>query len=314
MQRSPTTPKFIFACDESGSKGYADLDEKEPGEVGVFAGLLIRDCEQDQIAVALELAISPHRGIDGKLHITDLSPPSQAALRGSVYDVIQSQQIPCFWYAIHVAGFHASHKKIQAILGDAAAEANARPKRVKTGSPRENPDSLHGELFRGLYGQMVAYIEERSPGEVEIEVRTDRVDEPIASLFRMEAERLLDDAARTTKVKGFDTVDQKIVSAEMRFETHWPEEMRIVTKVTALNLKTVDDTDPIVVAADILANGLNHHFRSREGDARFGDLNRPAAIATHPLAKNLDTFCNWGGPDLVGDRMFRHPLAPPLPE
>jgi hypothetical protein len=36
------TPQFIvFACDESGAKGYADRDEWLPGEVGVFAGIMV---------------------------------------------------------------------------------------------------------------------------------------------------------------------------------------------------------------------------------------------------------------------------------
>jgi hypothetical protein len=31
----------ILACDESGAKGYADGDEQSPGEVGVFAGIMV---------------------------------------------------------------------------------------------------------------------------------------------------------------------------------------------------------------------------------------------------------------------------------
>jgi len=306
--------KFILACDESGAKGYADQDEQYAGEVGVFAGLLVPDPVLQKIEIALEAAIAPHRGIDGKLHITDLPAPSQAALRQGIYDVIRAEQLPCFWYAIHVAGFYAHHKRMQALLNDAAADASAHSARVKTGSPRENPGSLHGELFRGLYGHIVAYIEERSPGEVEIEVRTDRVDKPIAKLFRLEAERLLDDAPRRVVATGFDTVDKKIVKAEARFETNWPEELRFLTTVKALDLKTVNDADPIVLAADALANSLCHHFRNRSDAERYGDLNRPSAVAGHPLAQSLDTFWNWGGADLVGDRLFRHPLAPPPPE
>ena len=37
-----TTTKIVFACDESGAKGYADQTESFPGEVGVFAGILVR--------------------------------------------------------------------------------------------------------------------------------------------------------------------------------------------------------------------------------------------------------------------------------
>lgn len=303
--------KFILACDESGAKGYADQDEQYPGEVGVFAGLLVPEPVLQKTEIALEAAIVPHRSFGGKLHITGLPAPSQAALRQGIYDVIRAEQLPCFWYAIHVAGFRAHHETMQRLVTNVVSDARARSARVKTGSPRDAPASLHGELFRGLYGHIVAFIEERSPGEVDIEVRTDRVDRPIAKLFRLEAERLLDYTPRRAVTRGLDTVDKKVVQTEVRFETHWPDELRLSTTVKVLDLKTVSDADPIVVAADVLANSLCHHFRTRGETERYGDLNRPNAIASHPLARSLDTFLNWGGPD-VSDRLFRHPLAPPL--
>ena len=67
------------------------------------------------------------------------------------------------------------------------------------------------------------------------------------------------------------------------------------------------DNDPLTIAADVLVNSLCHLFHNREPTDLYGDLNRPAAIAAHPLHQNLDSFWNWGGPDLVGDRLYRHP-------
>ncbi|WP_457309518.1 hypothetical protein [Sphingomonas sp. UYAg733] len=304
--------KFILACDESGAKGYADQDEQYSGQVGVFAGLLVPESILAQTEAALEAAIAPHRGTDGKLHITDLLAPAQASLREGLYEAIRACRLPCFWYAIHVAGFHAHHNRMIGLLEDAADQARALGNLVKTGAPREKPDSLHVELFRALYGHMVAFIEERSPGEVEIEARTDPVDTPIAKSFRREADQLLDTAPRKTVASGFDPVANKVIKREMRFETYWPEELRITTRVKSLDLKIVSDADPIVVAADVLANSLYHHFRNRGPDQLYADLNRPIAVADHPLAKSLDAFCNWGGGDLVGDRMFRHPKAKPV--
>lgn len=46
--------KFILACDESGAKGYADQDEQFPGQIGVFAGLLVPDQILAQVEAALE--------------------------------------------------------------------------------------------------------------------------------------------------------------------------------------------------------------------------------------------------------------------
>lgn len=88
--------KFILACDESGAKGYADQDEQFPGQIGVFAGLLVPEEILVQAEAALEAAIAPHRGGDGKLHVTDLEVPAQADLCQRLFEVIRALHLPCF--------------------------------------------------------------------------------------------------------------------------------------------------------------------------------------------------------------------------
>lgn len=303
--------KFILACDESGAKGYADQDEQFPGQIGVFAGLLVPGDILAKAEAALEAAIAPHRGGDGKLHITDLEASAQADLRERLFEAIRALHLPCFWYAIHVAGYHAHHMMFTGMIAEAVKDAAALGGTIQGPTPRAQPASLHVELFRGLYSHIVAFIEERAPGDVTIEARTDRVDTPIAKSFRVEAERLLDRAPRTSTVTGYDRVEKKIVKRQVTFETHWPEALSISTNVTSLDLRTVSDEDPIVVAADVLANSLHYHFRQRGANEMYEDLNRPGAVQGHPLAYSLDTFRNWGDSD-ISDRLFRHPKAKPL--
>jgi hypothetical protein len=306
--------KVVLACDESGAKGYADQDEQFPGEVGVFAGLLVPEDILQQVETDLEAVLTPFRKDDAKLHITDLDPAQQEILRNGVYVVIEKLKIPCFWYAVHVAGFHDHHctlQKINTEAREAAKALNPNP-RIKTGSPSENPESLHAVLFEGLYSHIIAFIEERRPGQVTINVRTDRVDSSIAKCFRKRAEGLLSDTPRVQTIPGYDTqTERPVIRATVTFEAVFPEEWKVKTTVTELTLTPVQKDDPLVVAADILANGLFYHFRNRGADKLYTDLNRVEAILDHPLAKSLDTFRNWGGPDLIGDRLFRHPKAPP---
>ncbi|GHC97311.1 hypothetical protein [Novosphingobium pokkalii] len=305
--------KIILACDESGAKGYADQDEQFPGQVGVFAGLFV---PEEMLSVAeprLEAAIAPYRGGDGKLHITDLQPSQQAGLRADLFAVILDLKLPCFWYAIHVAGFQGWHQTVEQLHANArtdTAASNPNP-RIKVGSPREKPESLHAILFTGLYAHIVAYIEERNPGPVDIVVRTDNVDAPIAKLFRQKAADLLDMDPRTSSATGFDTVTKTVVSAQMRFEAQIPPELRVATTVDSLAITPVGDEDPTVVAADVLANSLCHLFHNRPAERLYADLNRPSAVEDHPLLDVLATFRNWGGPD-ISDRMYRHPAAPPF--
>lgn len=203
------------------------------------------------------------------------------------------------------------HRQVQQLHANAQAElaaSNPTP-RIKVGSPREKPESLHATLFTGLYAHIVAFIEERNPGPADIVVRTDNVDAPIAKLFRQKAEDLLCSGGRTSTSTGFDTVTNTVVSQQIRFEANIPPELQVTTTVHTLSITPVGDEDPIVVAADVLANSLCHHFHNRPAEQLYSDLNRPSAVVTHPLLNALASFKDWGGPD-ISDRMYRHPAAP----
>jgi hypothetical protein len=242
-----------------------------------------------------------------------LPPHRQGGLRDDIFAVIRKHQLPCFWYAIHVAGFHAWHlsqiearKQAKAL----ATAASGHPSRYKGGSPREIPESLHVAIFEGLYAHLVAFLEERGRKDVEIEVRTDRVDNPIVKDFKAVAERLLGDMTFTKTSRRFDTVSKTLVDGQIRISTVLPPELQIELEVKSLQINAVDnDSDGLVLAADVLANSLVYLFKQRRGTEKYARLNRPDAVTDHPLVANLLTFDNWGGGDLVGDVLYRHPKA-----
>lgn len=106
----------ILACDESGAKGYADRDEACPEETGVFAGLMApADCVA-KVAPDFDAVAAKYATAAGKLHITDLSPEKQAALRNEMFALVRTHKLPCFYEAVHVAGFHRSHKDLSALM------------------------------------------------------------------------------------------------------------------------------------------------------------------------------------------------------
>ena len=81
----PEGRHVVLACDESGAKGYADQDESFPGEVGAFAGILIPQQEREEKARPVFQALCDHyRPASGKLHIADLAPEQQEALRADL--------------------------------------------------------------------------------------------------------------------------------------------------------------------------------------------------------------------------------------
>ena len=296
--------RIILACDESGAKGYADQDERYPGEVGVFAGFLVPEDDLAERLPPFQALIPKYTPLGGKLHIADLSPEQQEALRQDVYGAIRNSELPCFWYAIHVAGFHSWHQVEERLSKDARAAMAGST--VKRGSPRPDPSSLHAALFNGLYGHLIAFLEERGKTDVHIEVRSDQIDPPI-KVFKEEAHRLLSTDPNITRRTGFDTATKSLVHGQITSQAHIPPELEIKTVVRNLTFNPIQAGDGLVLAADVLANSLYHLFKTRPASERFSPLNTPAAVAAHPLAKNLDAFSNWGEGDLLGDRLYKHP-------
>jgi hypothetical protein len=308
-----TTTKIVFACDESGAKGYADQTESFPGEVGVFAGILVPDECEAAARPELQAIIDKYKPQTGKLHIADLTPERQGALRQDVYAAIRKLSLPCFWYAIHVEGLHTWHLaqiKMREETKEAALTAQPTP-RVKLGSVRDAPPSMHEELFAGLYGHLVAFLEERGRKKVSIEVRTDQIDTPIVKNFQEFAKRLLSNDPYLKTIKGWDTVTSTVVEGGIAIYVRLPSSMQVETVVTQLAINVVRDDDGYVLAADVLANSLNHLFNNRNQSELYTPLNRPEAIVSHPIADSLAAFLDWGSGDLLGDGLYRHPKASP---
>lgn len=303
--------RVFFYCDESGAKGYGDQQESYPGEVGVFAGILVPEEMLGSVAPQFDAIAAKYKPASGKLHIADLPDGHKESLRQEVYEAVGQTVSPCFWYAIHVAGLHAEHKRVielqQKVLEQAREARGGEPPRVKGGSRREEPASMHVELFAGLYAHLVAFLLERGRQEVDIEIRTDQVDSPIVQKFVQVAERLLREGPEVTRTSGFDTVTKEVVEGTITVEVKYPPGLKMPPLVRSLSIKPVSDKDGLVLAADVLANSLNHLFKNRSDAELYTPLNSPKAVANHSLAPHLDAFENWGGGDLVGDILYRHP-------
>lgn len=300
----------VFSCDESGAKGYADQDEGYPGEVGVFAGILIPQEMEAQARPLFDALCDKYRPSLGKLHIAELSIENQSLLRDDVFSAIKELNLPCFWYGIHVAGLHDWYKTQRATIAAAKARAEAEresPPRIKRGSPRDTPPSLHVELFVGLYGHLVAFLLERDCKQTDVEVRTDRVDSPVVQEFEEVAKRLLSDDPELTAVSGWDTVTKKVVKGTLEVRLNVPETLVVSPVVRSVSINTTLLEDGYVLAADVLANSLNYLFKNRPPEEIYGPLNAPDVIIRHPLVDHLAAFNDWGAGDLIGDRLYRHP-------
>lgn len=306
------TKVFVY-CDESGAKGYANQEETFPGEVGVFAGIMIPGQSIATVKSAFDQIAARYMPPSGKLHIAELSPEQQGHIRNKLFAEIRRTQLPCFWYAIHVAGLHAYHSDQIASLRRSAetlrlARGGNDP-RIKRGSPREEPASMHIELFSGLYSHLVAFLVERGQEGVDIEIRTDQVDTPIMKRFEEVASDLLNMDPRVSTITGFDTIEKRVVRGSVTSSVQWPPALDFSPVVNSLAIGMAPQSDGLVLAADVLANSLNYLFKNRTSDTLYTPLNCRDAVANHPLAGHLDAFIDWGSGDLIGDRIYRHPKA-----
>jgi hypothetical protein len=303
---------MVVACDESGAKGYADQGEQRDGEVGVFAGILFDADRQAAIQTDFQDVYDRFVPSNGKFHIADLDSATQQALRDAVNLAVTKHRLSCFWYAIHVEGFHDSHAALQKTIDQARADRLARGvPRVKRSSPRKNPPSMHVQLFAGLHAHVVAYLAEQNITPVEIEFRSDKIDAPIIAKFQTEAERLLDDVPYVKEATGFDTFDRKVVSGRIEVQAKLPPEMDLDIDLRRITILTDTAKDPFVLAADVVANSLAYLFHNRPPEEKYKPLNIIDAVRRHPLAVNFDAFNQWSL-DYTGDGIWSHPKSRPL--
>ncbi|MDH0796450.1 MULTISPECIES: hypothetical protein [Pseudomonas] len=305
--------RVFFYCDESGAKGYADQKEAFPGEIGVFAGILVPEQLHADLSEKFDTIALQFKPAEGKLHIADLPDEQKGALRQALFDEIQAAGLPCFWYAIHVAGLNDYYTQQNELLRTSRAAVEAQrisPARVKTGSVREELPSMHVQLFAGLHAHIVAFLLERGLTNVDLEIRTDQVDSPLNKKFEEVATELLETDPQVIQTTGYDTLEKKVVHGQMTISVQYPAEMEIPPVIRSLSIKPIDDSDGLVLAADVLANSLHHHFKNRTEEELYSPLNEPEAVARHPLFEHLDAFYNWGTGDFIGDSLYRHPKAP----
>jgi hypothetical protein len=243
----------------------------------------------------------------GKVHITDLTPVQQGQLRKEMYDAIEQLKLPCFFEATHVAGFHAYYRMEEALVERAKAQ---RRSPIKLSGKGPKPGSLHEALFFGLYAKLLAFCLERGKTLLHIEVRTDQVDAPIFNNFQASATSLLDCGAQIKTVTGFDPATKTVVKATIGTSAV-PPALQLPITITQLDFKRINVLDGLVLAADVLANSLAYHYRTRPRKERYRRLNKPDALETHPLFRSLDAFTNWGSFD-VSDTIYAHPCDPDL--
>ena len=266
--------KIYLVCDESGAKGYSDKTEKYKGETGVFAGIFISEDKIESIRKKLN-KIATSYFTDEKWHITDLSDSKKESLRADIYKVIEDENLVCVYEAIHVEGFYAEHRRIDEIKND--SKTNVKSDIKISGNPKH--DSLHVELFQGLFCKAIAYCIDTFGKNYELIFLSDNIDNPVLKSFKESAEEVTNFSLTEKIVTGFDTKKQEIVRWTMKISSEIPKSYGFSDFETAIyEIEIEPKNSGLTLVADILANSINYIFNSREENYIGNPLNGSSRV------------------------------------
>lgn len=275
-----------LVCDESGAKGYADVSESYPGETGVFAGLLIPESIFNNISQNLKIITTKYFNSESKAHITDLPKEKQESLRAEIFNCLTKNKIACIYKAIHVEGFKDEFNR-RSSLHKIAKEQKRSPVKITHNS---NPDLLHDILFQGMFSTALAFCIDQYENNYELKIMIDNVDKSIFNRFCNKAKGFTDmcsqEYTKEHDVTGFNGENGKIVSGSIKTTIEFPESLCLdEVDYSKISIVTTEmGNNALTIAADVLANSIYHHFRSRKAEEIGKPLHNVFSIKNHPLA------------------------------
>jgi hypothetical protein len=299
-------PRIISFFDESGAKGHADKEEIFDGESGNVAGFVIREDALDQNKHELLNILRPFAH-DGKMHITDLDPTQQSALREDVFCWLLRNACPCFYDAQYVRGFGNAGRHLRELIELARDSSSPR---FRHGNNLPAPESLHRELFQGFALKVLFWCKGKYGADFCIDYFTDRVDKDTLRLFEKALRETVEflspqNLPRTTETTFFDvhtkTVGKKMVTSHVETLDRWKTDRSQFGEV-----KLADYDSPFIVVADVIANSLNHHFVELQQRSKGLPLCSAKAVNGHPLCDLFIGLSPSDEPEGI-DAYFRHP-------
>ena len=296
---------IYLICDESGAKGYSDQSESYPGETGVFAGYLVDENQLPMIRNRMSIIVSKYFANATKYHIAALSDAKKEELRHEVFEAINHCNLTCIYEAIHVEGFKAEHDRIQKIRDSVKEQKRSE---IKVNSTILK-NSLHEVLFQGLFAKAIAYCIDAFGNTYRLVVLIDRTDRPVYKSIKNSAKELTDFSPSETKVTGWDPRSDQAVKGSIKIMMDIPESYgmsEIENAVFDLNMD--DSNNPLILAADILANSINYVFKSRSQEDVGKALNDKSSIQTHQLFRQFYGLMDDEDSAWTSDVVYMHPL------
>ncbi len=168
---------------------------------------------------------------------------------------------------------------------------------IKLNSDRINPESLHTHLFQGLFCRAMGVVSENYRTEVsELEILVDEVNARQLQQFCNVASEISDPSPKKVKVSGWHPVKNEVVHGSIEFSIG-PESFSKGLNALPQYRISIGDQH-LIMPADVIANSIHHHFKSRTPDQTGRPLLRKSAILNHPLSRS---FCGLSDHGELGD-------------
>jgi hypothetical protein len=295
-----STADIIAYVDEAGEKGLIrNLTPDRDPKVALFAALLFSGSRINELQTAFEPAFIRFKNEGGarleKFHITEAFKPGNEDLRpmaeevrDKIFQQLEENLIPIVYTARRIRllreGFSLMEQNFKFAEKQAEALRAGRPRTIAV-PDRPGDERIEEDLAGGLTLKLDAYATDF--GLKLIDLVTDEMDSPIAKKLNVRMEEMRSISYQQTTVKAFDLTARKPAPIKIIFGVKNPPFPLDVTHLG--QLMVVGKDDPLVFAADVVANALNNHLSDIPSDA---PLNAPSSIEGWILRDRV-----WGARD-----------------
>ena len=277
LAADPPAADTLAFVDESGARGYSrKLTPARDHELGLVCALLVPAPRVEEFRDAFRPGYQ--RFLDAmpegaKLHITDAFASGNErwatvarSVRSEFHKLIGDLEIPVIYEARRLAVDRKSHELTEALISRAKATSRS-PVAV---SDRPSQSTVEESLLVGLSLKLDAFCEDAE--RQQIDLLFDALDGKVAQLYRAHIERTRNIGKSTCTVKGWNRETKSRVEAQLSCEAH--ASFTLNTRFLG-ELVVAGKADPLVLAADIVANSLYNHLKRLSPAA---PLNNPASI------------------------------------
>jgi hypothetical protein len=295
-----STADIIAYVDEAGEKGLIrNLTSDRDPKVALFAALLFPASRINELQTAFAPAFTRFKNEGGvrleKLHITEAFKPGNEDLRSmaeqvrdEIFQQLKDNLVPIVYTGRRMRvlreGFSLMEQNLEFAKKQAEALRAGQPKTIAV-PERLSDERIEEDLAAGLTLKLDAYAMDCALKLIDLV--TDEMDSPIAKKLNVRIDEMRSISYQQTTVKAFDLTAHKSIERKITFGVRNPPFPLDVAHLGQLIV--VGKDDPLVFAADVVANALNNHLSDLKPEA---PLNAPSSIEGWILSDRV-----WGARD-----------------